>query len=329
MKFIVALLLAVSFTAFADPSFTLEQIEEQLKTSGLEGEVHGSSGPTQLFVLTVRAPGNFFEHKEFPLTSTLESVREQFKTLNRHDKVKVKGNFVKNEAPIKHIQVDELAVVKKYESSMPASSYKYQAKMPDELLNKTELSGKVHAVADGGKILVLEYKDVVLPVFVRDEKWTKDLFRNDIVTIKYLIRKKPQEPVHIMLDPKAEVPLVVNDKMVSWHGKPGSVEGYLVLFPKSPQVVFNVFALQVPQANGATREYTLVNFDDPKVFEHIREKLQELWDKNPGKIENARNKFINLNVKLKATGTFNVVDPGQANPQILLTGPESLTVITK
>lgn len=329
MKQSLLFLLTFSLSLIAGPGLNLEHLEEQLKTSGLEGEVHGSSESTGLYSFTVRNPENFFENMTFPMTSSQESIREQLKTLNRHDRVKVKGSFVKNAAPIKHIQVDELSLVKKFESGMPESHYQYQAKLPDELMNKTELSGKVHAVADGGKILVLEYKDVVVPVYVRDEKWTKDLYRNDLVTVKFVIRKHPHQPVHVMLDPKAEVPVVVTDKLVTIHGKPGSVEGNLVLFPKSPQVKFNVFALQVPQANGTTREYTLVNFDDPQAFEKIREKCQELWDKNPGNIKNARNKFLNLNVRLKATGTFNVVDPGQANPQILLTGPDSLTVVTK
>lgn len=325
MKTLVSLLLFLSLPLFAD--FNLEKIEEQLKTEGLVGEVHGSSAPNSLFVFTLRNPQNFFEHLEFPLTSTLESVQQQLKTLSRHDRVKVKGHFIKNSAPIRHIQADEITLIKKYENNLPVPPYEYQG-VPQELIGKTELIGKVHAVADEGRILVLEYKDIVVPVYIRDAKWTKDLFRNDKVRVKYLVRKKPQEPTHLMLDPKAENPLVVTDRMVDWHGKAGSIEGYLILFPKSPQVIFNVFALQVKDADGVNREFTLVNFDDPKVFEAIRARLQTLWDTNPGKIENARNKFINWKVKLKATGTFNVVDPGQANPQVLLQGPENLEVVS-
>lgn len=139
----------------------------------------------------------------------------------------------------------------------------------------------------------------------------------------------PHQPAHVSVDFTKSEPIKVIDKLVEWHGKEGSVVGTLVLFPKSPQVQFNVFALQIADDNGVKREITLVNFEDPKVFEAIRDKLQDLWDRKPQNIVNARNKYLNLNVTLKATGTFNVVDPGQANMQILLKGPESLEVVRR
>jgi hypothetical protein len=152
----------------------------------------------------------------------------------------------------------------------------------------------------------------------------KDLFRNDKVKLQIVVRDFPPHPTHVSLNLKSNNPLVVTDRMVDWHGKKGSIEGNLVLFPKSPQVSFNVFALQVPDEQGILREFTLVNFEDAQVFEQIRNKLQSLWDETPVGIENGRNKLIHRGIKLKATGTFNVVEAGQANPQVLLVGPQSI-----
>ena len=327
MKHLIAFSVLFTLSNTFATSISIEQVERELKGPGAIGWVHGSVPEYDQFVFTYRNPDNFFDHLEFPLTTENLTVKEELKKLGRHDEVKVKGSLLDNKAPIKHISVEEVTVVKKFENPINHPPYQHAAKLPGDLLGKTELVGKVHAVVDDGKILVIEYKDAIVPVYVRDNKYTKGLYRNDKIRLQYVVKTHPSSPSHVMINTKSENPLVVTDRVVDIHGKKGSVEGFLILFPKSPQVLFNVFALQVPDALGIKREFTLVNFDDPKVFEAIRIKLQEFWDKNPGGIKDARNKFINLNVRLKATGTFNVVDPGQANPQVILSGPESITVV--
>lgn len=322
---LISLILAFSLPVSA--AIDLVQFEKDLNGNGVIGEVHGATSSLSLYVFSFRDPENFFDHVEFPLTTENETIRAELKKLGRHDSIKIRGKFLVNKAPIKHIDLSDLTVVKKFEGGLNVPAYKYQAKLPEDLVGKSELVGKVHAIAQEGKILVIEYKDAVIPVYVSDAKWTKDLYRNDKIKMQYKIRSHPEQPTHVSLDVSKPNALTVTDSAVQMHGKPGAIEGYLILFPKSPQVLFNVFAVQHVDANGVKREFTLVNFEDPKVFEKIRLQLQEWWDKNPGKIENARNKYINYNVKLRATGTFNVVDAGQANPQILLNGPEDLTLI--
>ncbi|MFM8312830.1 MAG: hypothetical protein ACKOA8_00935 [Deltaproteobacteria bacterium] len=306
---------------------SLEELENQLKGPGLQGWIHGAVNEYNQYVFTYRAPGNFFDHYEFPITSENPQVLNFLKSSVRHDEVKIKGSFLTNGAPIRHIDAEEITLVNKFEDEMPYPKYTHEAKLPEELLSQSELKGKVHAIAEGGKVLVIEYKDAIVPVVVSRPELTQGLYRNDKVTLKYRVRVHPKRPAHVSLDISKPNPIVVTDKLVEWHGKDGSITGTLVLFPKSPQVLFNVFALQVTDENGVKREITLVNFEDPKVFEAIRNKLQDLWDKKPQNIVNARNKYLNLNVKLKATGKFNVVDPGQANMQILLSSPESLEVV--
>lgn len=304
------------------------ELENQLKGDGLKGWIHGSAHPLNLYVFTYRTPGDFFSHSEFPLVAGTDSVEKTLQSLTRHDEVSLKGHFLANGAPIRHIFVEALSVIKKYESPSPAPEpYPYQADLPKDLLNQTEIFAKVHAIANGGKVMVVEYKDAIVPVVVGKPELAANLYRNDKVRLKIQVRSHPERPTHVSLDLMQPEPLTVIDSMVAWHGRPGSVEGALVMFPKSPQVNFNVFALQVEDDKGLIREFTLVNFEDTQVFEKIRQKLQEIWDSSLSSVENGRNKLINKKLRLKATGTFNVVDPGQANPQLLLTDPKGVEVI--
>lgn len=307
----------------ATPS--LATIEKALKTSGQTGWVHGASPELGLYVFTVRDPNDFFSHQEFPLVTTTQNLEREIARLNRHDEIRIKGSFLNNGAPIQHIQVDQVEIIKSQEPLSPAE-HQYEAHFPQDLLGKTEVVGKVHAIAEGGKVLVMEIKDGVVPVIVKRPELTRQLFRNDFLKVKVKLKKHPQEPSHLVLDLNHPSPITVLGSIQSWHGKHGTIEGPLVLFPKSPQVVFNVFAIQVTESNGLKREFTLVNFENTEVFKKIREKLQSAWDKDPSNTINGRNKLIQPDLRLKATGVFNVVDPGQANPQILLKDEKAITV---
>jgi hypothetical protein len=327
LNFLFALLF-VPLTLNAAPT-PLSELEKQLKEDGLKGWVHGATEPLNLYVFTYREPGDFFSHREFPLIPGNEAVSRALQGVKRHDQVILKGNFLANQAPITHIWVSQLNVINTYESPTPVPEpYPYKADLPEDLFSHKEIFAKVHAVVNNGKVLVIEYKDAIVPVVVGNPSLAKDLYRNDKIRLKIEVRDFPSKPTHVSLDLQAKDPLILIDRMVDWHGKKGAVDGPLVLFPKSPQVSFNVFAIQVADEQGILREFTLVNFEDTKVFEQIREKLQKHWDSETEGIENGRNKLINRNVRIKATGVFNVVDPGQANPQVLLSGPESIQLLT-
>ena len=90
------------------------------------------------------------------------------------------------------------------------SSIKGQIKTP-ELLNQTEFIGKVHAVGEGGQILVVEYKDTLFPIFVKATEYTQGLFRGDIIRLSYKIQTRPQQPTHLQLNLEAEQPIEVNN----------------------------------------------------------------------------------------------------------------------
>ena len=51
-------------------------------------------------------------------------------------------------------------------------------------------------------------------------------------------------------------------------------------FPKSPQISVDVYAVQVIDADGVSREYTLLN-ENPAIFQTIRTKLGMAWASPP------------------------------------------------
>ncbi len=306
-----------------------DKIEKELNGPGALGWIHGASESQELFVFTYRNPEDFFDYVQMSLVAKNSAIAQQLTTLSRHDQVLVHGKFLKNPSPQKHISVDAITLAKKYQTPNPTSGYPHQATLPDELLQMSSATFLVHAVAEGGHILVLEYKDSIVPVYVKNEFFTKDLFRNDLISLKYNIQAKPEQPTHLVLDEKVASPVIVIESIASLHGKPASVTGALVMFPKSPEIIFNVFAVQQLLPAGLNRQYTLVNFDNPAVFAKIRAALQKAWDEHPGEFTNGRNKLVSTRIEVTATGIFNEVDASQANPQVLLKSLDDLKITIK
>lgn len=326
----IALLVSLSFSTLAcstAKAVDLKQVEQELTSSGVTGWIHGSVGERKLFVFTYRDPKDFFDYIEMSVVAPDPVLLGQLRSLKRHDKVRLKGKFLFNPSPQKHILVSSIETIKPYESAFPAEPYSHLARVPDELLGLTRATFLVHAVGGDGHILVTEYKDAVLPIFVRDAKLTQGLYRGDVIELKFGVQGHPKNPTHLVLDEHGDQPLKVLESIRAKHGKPAVVEGALVLFPKSPEIQFNVFAVQEELPAGLKRQYTLVNFDNPELFKKIRAALQKAWDNAPRQYVNGRNKLISTRIRVKATGTFNEVDPNQANPQILLPSEDSLQIM--
>lgn len=306
------------------------QLERELNAGRpVEGEIHGAFPDLNLYVFTYRNPENFFDYVEASLIAENADVAAKLAQLRRHDRVRIQGSRAENRSQQMHIDVRSLEVVREYEPSPAIPPYEHEASIPDDLQNKDSELFLVHAVNAGGSVLVVEHKDVVLPVFVRRPELTRDLARNDLVRLHYQVRSRPDRPVHLELA-DVESPVEVVESVTALHGRPADVEGALVLFPKSPQVVFNVFAVLQELPGDTQRQYTLVNFDDPAKFEAIRNKLQAAWDAaGPDSAVSGRNKLISTKVRVRAKGTFNQIDPNQANAQIVLDGPDALEIITR
>jgi len=302
------------------------QVQKDLQGSGAVGWIHGSAPDQKIYVFTVRNPQNFFDYAEFSLTSDSELILQQLSQLSRHDQVRIKGNFLDIPSPQIHIDISSIETLLAYESGVPTKPYEHQTQIPEDLIKTTEATFLVHAVAGDGAVLVLEYQDVVVPVFVKKTELTKSLYRGDLIHLHYTIQHRPKEPVHLNLDESfGEKALQVMESIKAQHGKNISIEGRLVLFPKSPEIKFNVFAVEQNLSSGLRRQYTLVNFEDPELFQKIRQTLQTAWDQNP-QFVNGRNKLISTKVRVQVTGVINEIDPSQANPQILIPHLDALIV---
>jgi hypothetical protein len=292
---------------------------------GAEGEIHGAYPELDLYVFTYRNPKNFFDFIEVSLISPSEQISTALAGLRRHDRVRIKGELMDNRSRQPHVELSSLEVVKKHESKPDVPAYDHDAQIPEDLEGKDRELFLVHAVHAGGRILVVEHKDVVLPVYVRRPELTAKLARNDIVRLSFEIRSEPERPVHLQLR-DVEHAVEVVESVMALHGQPADVEGPLVLFPQSPQVRFNVFAVLQKLPGGMQRQYTLANFEKQETFDQIREKLQKAWDSAPDSVS-GRNKLISTKVRVRARGKFNEVDPNQANVQIVLEGPQSVEIL--
>jgi hypothetical protein len=315
---------SASFNAYA---VDLNQIQKELGTTGVNGWIHAAVPAQGLYVFTYRNPQNFFDYIEMSLVSYDKSIMNQLAGFERNDQVLVKGAFLDNPSPQKHINVSSIQMVKHYVSGYPSDPYQHEARIPDDLLGKTSATFLVHAIGGDGHILVVEYEDAVVPVFVTNAALTQGLARNDVISLKYKFQALPNHPTHLNIDESQPSPLTVVDSIMAKNQKSATLEGALILFPQSPEIEFNVFAVEEQLPNGLKRQYTLVNMDDPTVFTQIRLALQKAWDQHPKDYVNGRNKLVSSRIRVKATGIINEVDPSQANAQLLLKSVNSIQII--
>jgi len=299
-------------------------------TSGIavEGEIHGAYPELGQYVFTYRIPGNFFDFVQVSLVAGTEDVENTLAGLRRHDRVRIRGTLIESPSAQRHVELDSIELVKSFDPTPPVGRYDYATSVPQDLVDRGEAVFLVHAVQVDGKVLVVEFGDVVLPIHVERTEFTRDLARNDVVRVAYDIRRRPAGPVHLQLK-DVEQPIEVIESAMDFHGEPASIEGPLVLFPKSPQLKFNTFAVLEELPDGLRRQYTLVNFTDPAAFLAIRNKLQEAWDAaGAAAAVSGRNKLVSTSVRIRATGRFNQVDQNQANVQILLDGPDAIEIVS-
>lgn len=295
----------------------MADLSQELSSTGLIGRIHGAAAESQMFVMSVREPTNFFSHREFSLIPQDSDTIDVLKKTHRHDLVCVQGNLISNPSPQAHIKVDSFKILEPWQQPEGFAPYERQADLPDEIKNQTSFIGEVHAIGEDGKVLVMGYQDIVIPVFVSATEYTQDLYRGDIVKLTYQIQEIPNRPVHLQLDTNVEEPIEVLDAIASWNGQPKSLTGKLVKFPQSPQLKFDVYAMEVDTQN-IKRYFTLINFDNMTEFNNIRQKLANIWDQNADVAVSGRNKLINPEVTITAKGVANIISTEQANPQILL-----------
>ena len=63
--------------------------------------------------------------------------------------------------------------------------YDYMTKISDELLDQKIIKAKVHSIANAGSVLVIEFGDIVMPVFNSHPELANGLYRNDKIELKF------------------------------------------------------------------------------------------------------------------------------------------------
>lgn len=295
---------------------------DDLAGKGVRLEIHGAPQDQGHWVGTLRDPHDFFKFEFVSLLSKDPDIQKLFSNIKRHDMVRVWGEIIVK-APQKHIKVSRL-IVEESSSTSYGDAYSRHSSFPKNFPDEqTPFRALVHAINQEKQLLVVEYQDVVIPVRLAPELELPALYRNDVVEMTVKLASTPEYPKHF----KA-LSLSKKVSIVELHGKDIERTGVLVKFPKSSQVIFDVFAVKEDIADGLSRQYTIVNFEDQELFKKIREKLSAFWEAgDASKIENARNKLINPKVVVRIKGKGNVVDPQQANPQILVDKLEDVELV--
>jgi hypothetical protein len=298
----------------------LTKLEKDLTGDGLVGRIHGLNSSVGTYVFSWRDPEDFFHGALFTMVSRDTGLLKVMNSLSRHDKVRIKGRFIENDAPQKHIAVSSVEILQKNAREGENTN----ACIPAEVYEKSEMTALVHASLSDGNILLIDLKDIILPVYIRDNKWTKNLYRNDLIKFKYIVRSNPKRPTHLELNVDDPEPLVVLNKLVEQHGQRRTIEGSLVRFAKSPQVKFDIYAIETTDQLGNRVNYTLINFENSELFASIREKAGRVWDRYKATAVDGRNKMVNRKIHVSATGLINVVATDQANPQVVLDSVDNL-----
>ena len=305
------------------------EIEKLLTTAGVVVEMHGAVPALGLFVVTYRNPASFFDFAHLSLVVRSPALLAQLNGIGRHDRIRIRGRLLPNPSPQPHLLAESIELVQKYVPAVTARPYEYTGSLPGGLLGRSSASFLVHIAQPDAGILVVEYQDAVVPIFVTNGSRIAGLSRNDVIHLSFRVQEHPDRPMHLRVNEEAAEPLRVLDSIAAKHGQPAAMEGALVLFPKSPQIVSNVFALLEELPGGLTRQYTLVNLESEARFAAISAKLQAAWDRHsaPDDFVSGRNKLVSLRIRVRVKGTFNQTDPGQANPQILIDSADALTIV--
>jgi hypothetical protein len=304
---------------------TLDDLARQVQADGLKGTMHGANHQLGTYVFTWWAPGSFFENRNFSLVPGSEAVRAKLATLERHQEVTVRGRMVRNPSSQPHILVEALEPGEKWnpgvQATVPAGP---RPDLKQRLVGKKRIHALVHALDTEGGMLVVEYQDEVLPVVIPQDPAVKEkvetLYRGDRIDFRFRIRENPSRPLHLAIDPdggSGGEPLVVTDAIKEQHGKERTVEGNLVLFPKSPALRRTIYGVEEKGPDGLNRYYTIFNFDDLRNQARTDAMLSSAWNSVREGIVDGRNKYIHTRVRVRVAGRVNNPAQNQANPTLV------------
>ncbi|MCX6116873.1 MAG: hypothetical protein NT027_04985 [Proteobacteria bacterium] len=319
--------------------FDISLLNEKLASeTGLNGWIHGAVHPYRQYLFTYRKEDPedfmaFFKAEQMSMIGATKEIWDTFKSLNRHDKVRLKGKVFENGSSIRHLLISSIEVTKKY-ANPPENSYSFD---PSVFKGKESATifGQVHALVDSpdhGLAVVVERNQYIFPIAVdkAHEDVAKTLFKGDIVNIDFLIKAAEGRQPHFVTDSKVEKAITIVDPLVNCHGVQRSVEGHLVKFLKSPAISTDVYAVRVVDGNGIARNMTFFPGVDPNseafgtIFMAVSAKAKQAWDSASEKEGVVRNYFEKKTIKVIAKGKINVVSTEQANAQVYLNSADDV-----
>lgn len=300
---------------------TENDFEELLKTTGVKGLVHGSVPNSEMFVFVYGDPIQGGVH--YSLIPSNNKIKTKLETTARHQSVIIKGELLNKGTPQQHILLED---IKRGEKWKPEVAFKYTnpkyyspEELKENLKDKNEINCVVHAVLHGGKVLIVNHNENVIPVHVTDPKWTKDLRSSDKIKLRYKIREHDQGPLHLSLRTEKDIaPIEVIDSILklSDSKEKYKLEGSLVWFPKSPVLIRDVWGLRVKDSNGLVRTYSLYNLRDKEDVEKISTTLKEAWQKKNDGFVFSSSYFYHPDIKIEVTGDIVHFVQNQRNPLI-------------
>lgn len=110
----------------------VNEVDKLLRAEGAVGWVHGAVGERDLFVFSYRNPNDFFDAIQMSLLTQNEAVRATLASLSRHDKVRLKGEVIKNPSPQPHVLVTSVEIVEKWNPATTPPPYEHEG-VPEEL----------------------------------------------------------------------------------------------------------------------------------------------------------------------------------------------------
>lgn len=301
-------------------------LEALAQSSGLKGTMHGANRQLGTYVFTWWHPRGFFRNENLSLVASTPEIEAKLAALERHQAAVVWGKLVRVTAGQSHVKVERLEPGGKWDPGVRTGARKRidPRKLARRLAERNRLEALVHAISKDGSALVVEYRDEVIPVQVPPSeelrKRVSGLYRGDRIRFRYRIAAYPKRPLHLVLDAEpetAEKALEVRDALHDQHEQERTVEGNLVLFPKSPVLRRTIWGVEARGPDGLHRYYTIFNFDDRKEQEAIEALLQSAWDSEKQGVQDARNKYVHSRVRVRVTGKVNNPAHNQANPTLV------------
>jgi hypothetical protein len=304
------------------------------KDAGLKGTMHGAVPGLDTYVFTWWHPKGFFQNQNLSLVPETPEVGKQLAALERHQAATVWGTLVRVNAGQTHVRVDRLTAGEKWDPGVRTAPFKRiePEKLKRELGRKKELQALVHAISPDGSALVVEYRDEVLPVQAPPvealRKSVAGLYRGDRIRMRYRIAEHPKQPLHLLItaDPESgRSALEVTDSLHALHEQERTVEGNLVLFPKSPVLRRAIWGVEERGPNGLHRYFTIFNFENQEDQTKIELALQSAWSASPEGVKDSRNKYVHTRVRVRVTGKVNNPAHNQANPTLVTTANQVVT----